>query len=315
MAKRFALLCPGQGAQHPAMFDLARSHAPTAQWLTTVLASFDQGDGAVKSLAQILAEPQAMYANRYAQGLIVAASLANWHALQAVLPTPSLVAGYSIGEVSAHAVAGRLSLNNAIDLANARAIAMQACVDPAKPQSMLALHLTAGATVSSIAPLLAASGLFIAIVNASNRCLIAGLASDIERALPQLQTLAHCTPVAVHIASHTPLMSAAQNQFKIALQQVHWLTPTCPVLAGVDGHYVSTVSDTEASLLAQLVQTLQWDACIDQCAEAGIEYALELGPGNALSSMVRERHPQITCRSVHDFRSIDGIARWLQQLA
>lgn len=323
MPRRFALLCPGQGAQHPAMFDLAKSHVSTNEWLinewlpnvanTLGANTSDQGDGI--SLAQILADPHKLFANQYAQVLIVAASLANWHALQAVLPTPSLVAGYSIGELTAHTVAGRFTMNDAIDLANTRAAAMQTCVDPHQPQGMLALHFMAGATVSSITPLLAAAGLHLAIVNADQRCLIGGHVADLERALPQLQTLAHCTRLPVHIASHTLWMQAAQPILASALQQANWQTSMCPVLAGVDGSRVTTTAQSQQSLLAQLCAPVRWDLCMEQIAEAGIDYALELGPGNALSTMLNEHQPQIACRSVHDFRSVDGIARWLQQMA
>jgi [acyl-carrier-protein] S-malonyltransferase len=53
---------------------------------------------------------------------------------------------------------------------------------------------------------------------------------------------------------------------------------------------------------------------MDAAAERGITAALELGPGNALSKMMSARHPGIECRSVADFRSMDGIRNWLAQV-
>jgi [acyl-carrier-protein] S-malonyltransferase len=52
---------------------------------------------------------------------------------------------------------------------------------------------------------------------------------------------------------------------------------------------------------------------MDACAEAGITVALELGPGAALSRMLQARHPGIACRSVADFRSLEGIRGWLRR--
>jgi [acyl-carrier-protein] S-malonyltransferase len=52
---------------------------------------------------------------------------------------------------------------------------------------------------------------------------------------------------------------------------------------------------------------------MDAAAEAGITVALELGPGAALSRMLRKRHPDIAARSVADFRTLDGIRRWLER--
>ncbi len=66
-------------------------------------------------------------------------------------------------------------------------------------------------------------------------------------------------------------------------------------------------------LARQLAQTIHWADCMDTAAEMGINVALELGPGSALSRMLSERHPAIACRSASDFRSIDGIIKWLER--
>jgi [acyl-carrier-protein] S-malonyltransferase len=52
---------------------------------------------------------------------------------------------------------------------------------------------------------------------------------------------------------------------------------------------------------------------MDAAAESGVTVALELGPGAALSRMLRTRHPDIACRSVSEFRSLDGIVGWLER--
>jgi [acyl-carrier-protein] S-malonyltransferase len=67
------------------------------------------------------------------------------------------------------------------------------------------------------------------------------------------------------------------------------------------------------TLSLQLAQAIQWSACMDAAAEAGVTVALELGPGAALSRMLQARHPQIACRSVSDFRTVEGILAWLDR--
>jgi [acyl-carrier-protein] S-malonyltransferase len=64
-------------------------------------------------------------------------------------------------------------------------------------------------------------------------------------------------------------------------------------------------------LARQLASTIDWAACMDAASEARITVALELGPGAALSRMLRERHPHIACRSVADFHTLDGIVKWV----
>ena len=65
------------------------------------------------------------------------------------------------------------------------------------------------------------------------------------------------------------------------------------------------------TLSRQLSETIVWSDCMDAAAEAGMTVALELGPGAALARMLQARHPHIACRSVADFRSLDGIVAWL----
>lgn len=100
MSRRIALLCPGQGGQHAAMFALARQDARAAALLDSF--RLDLACGA--PLDQILDDPEALFFNRCAQPLVVASILATTHALGDAVARPALVLGYSIGEVAAHAV-------------------------------------------------------------------------------------------------------------------------------------------------------------------------------------------------------------------
>jgi len=61
----------------------------------------------------------------------------------------------------------------------------------------------------------------------------------------------------------------------------------------------------------QIAEPILWRECMDACLEAGVTVALELGPGAALARMLQARHPHIACRSVSEFRSLDGIHSWL----
>ena len=88
---------------------------------------------------------------------------------------------------------------------------------------------------------------------------------------------------------------------------------TCPVLSGIGAAPISDKARAVETLSRQLSETILWSDCMDAAAEAGITVALELGPGAALARMLQARHPQIACRSVADFRSLDGIVSWLDR--
>jgi [acyl-carrier-protein] S-malonyltransferase len=117
----------------------------------------------------------------------------------------------------------------------------------------------------------------------------------------------------VEVASHTPLMSGAAAAFAGELEQRGLQDPAFPVIAGISAQMNYRKGDIVASLARQIAETIRWMDCMDACAEAGVTVALELGPGTALSRMMQARHPGIQCRSVAEFRSVAGIAAWVER--
>jgi [acyl-carrier-protein] S-malonyltransferase len=284
MTGRLLLLCPGQGGQHAGMFDLAR---------------LDPGARAFLDGCALPATPDALFDNRMAQPAIVCATLAMWQALQARLPAPKLVAGYSIGELAAYGVAG--ALNNTVALAEARAALMDAAAS-GQPQGIAAVSGVDVAQVRNI--------IDVAIVTGADSCIAGGLETQLA-ALPARLPTARVARLPVGVAAHTALMAGAVAPFAQLLEGATFAPWRCPVLAGVDAVRVVRPEIAIDRLARQLASTIDWAACMDAASEAGITVALELGPGAALSRMLRERHPHIACRSVADFHTLDGIASWV----
>jgi [acyl-carrier-protein] S-malonyltransferase len=306
MSERFAVLCPGQGGQHPAMFDLLRADARGEQILREQALDTRLG----RPLEQILHDPQLLFANRHAQPLIVAAGLATWRMLRDELPAPVLVAGYSIGELTAYGVGGALADNHAIDLAASRSAYMDACLAQAPHQGLMSVG---GIEAGEVQELLRRHGAFVAIATGFDTLIAGGRSDDLLAAQSELEGLGARTGILpVGIASHTPLMEAALAPFTAALDAADFRAPACTVLAGGSGQEIHDVPSARATLAQQLTHTIRWSSCMDACAEGGVGVALELGPGSALSRMLRERHPHIECRSVSDFRSLAGVLGWLR---
>lgn len=316
MSKRLAILCPGQGAQHARMFELfelfelrdsaAHGAALAEHWLLQ--------DSLGMPLAQALTNPAHLYANRIAQPLIVAASLTAWEAVRNMLPQsvqPALVAGYSIGELTAYAVAGSLSPQDALVLAAQRAAAMDACRAPDRPQAMLAVS---GLALPLLREMLQEDALYMAIETGEDSAIVGGLhaQADVLRRLAE-QRGARAIPLPVEVASHTPLMGDAVAPFLDDMKRRRFLDPRIPVVCGISAENVRNHDRAMQTLARQLSETVLWRQCMDNCAEAGITIALELGPGTALSRMLSQRHPQIACRSVCEFRSAAGVAGWIER--
>jgi [acyl-carrier-protein] S-malonyltransferase len=286
MTGRLLLLCPGQGGQHPGMFDLVRTHAGARDFL---------GRCALPD------EPAALFDNRVAQPAIVAATLAMWLALQDALPAPALVAGYSVGELAAYDVAGALTVDATVQLAGARAAFMDTAA-LGQPQGLAAVSGVAVAQVRAL--------MEVAIVTGEDSCIAGGTQAQLD-ALPQHLPAARIGRLPVGVASHTSSMRAAAAPFKALLAQSTFAPLRCPVLAGIDATRVVRHDMAIDRLARQLSETIDWAACMDAASEAGITVALELGPGAALARMLQGRHPRIACRSVADFQTLDGIATWV----
>ncbi|WP_019142606.1 ACP S-malonyltransferase [Noviherbaspirillum massiliense] len=302
---RLAILCPGQGAQHPHMFDFA--HVVLSADVVPDHWALEQALG--MPLDAALNDKAMLFSNRIAQPLIVAATMSTWAAIRNLLPQPALVVGYSIGEVSAYAITNGLQPEEAIRLAARRAQLMDACLDPDAPQALVAVS---GLTRQALAGLLDQYGFAIAIETGEDSIIAGGLAASLPALQQKIIDLGgHPTVLPVEIASHTPLMHAAVEPFRQALHQSGLADPEVPVLAGVLGEAVSRKEQAIATLARQLEETIRWKDCMDACAEAGITVALELGPGSALSRMLQARHPDIACRSIADFRSAAGVGAWV----
>ncbi|SDG52069.1 MULTISPECIES: acyltransferase domain-containing protein [unclassified Duganella] len=296
---RLLLLCPGQGDQHPGMFDLARTNA-AANALADRLLSGRQLDGDI-------------YANRIAQPLIVTATLSMWEAIRDFAPTPALVAGYSIGELSAYGVAGAIAPAQAVALAAQRAQWMDDCQRIVPGQALLTIT---GLTLASASKLAAQYGYHISIETGEDSCIAGGPAAQadqLQQAIEAAGARSRRLPVAV--ASHTPYMQSAVQPFGEALEATTFMAQLAPVLAGIDASAIRDKARAVETLSRQLAEKIRWLACMDAADEAGITVALELGPGSALSKMLQQRHPHINTRSVADFRTLDGIARWLERAA
>ncbi|GGZ08804.1 ACP S-malonyltransferase [Pseudoduganella plicata] len=302
MTGRLVVLCPGQGGQHAGMFDMARTDPAGSRLLD---AWFDD-----PLLAAPLREAPG-FSNRVAQPSIVAATLAMWTALGELPAQPVLVAGYSIGELSAYGVARALDPLDTIRLAVERARMMDACLVAGAPQAMVAFS---GMPVGSVDELLDRFGFYRAIVTGEDTLVAGGPASGRDAlAAAAVQAGGRVTVLPVEVASHTPLLQGAVAPFAALLHRQRWLPPAFPVLSGISAEPVHDGAHAVDRLSRQIAETIRWQECMDACAEAGATVALELGPGAALSRMLQMRHPHIACRSVSEFRAVAGIRGWLER--
>ena len=296
-----ALLCPGQGAQHAAMFDRVRD-LPAARH-TLDAASTVLGRDVFSAAAA-----DDRFDNAQAQPLLCAASLAQWHGLRDSVPTPTLIAGYSIGELAAHAIAGSFDATTCLALAAQRAQLM----DGASPADA-GLQAVLGLERHVLQPLCDLHGAHVAIANGQDHFIVGGTHASLLRLADAAQAQgADIRPLPVHVPAHTPLLAAAVAPFAAALAASPLQAPRLPLLAGIDARPVRDRATAVHTLSLQLAQTIEWAQVMRQAFERGARVFLQLGPGNALARMVAPAYPCCEVRAVEEFQSLEGAAAWVR---
>jgi len=301
----FAVLCSGQGAQHPAMLDMIAGH-PAA------VAIIQAGEAELgMSLRDALAHGDTMYRNSVAQPLICLTQLALWTALRPASPAPLAFCGYSVGELGAYACAEAMDAAELARIASARAALMdQAAVTKS---GLLAVQ---GLPRADLDHVCAGHQAWIAIAISDEEFIIGGEDSELEE-LGKILVLqgAKLTRLKVSLASHTPLLGDAVEPFRVLLNSSTISAPVTRVVAGIDAAWVAHRADMIEKLALQLSHTIEWASCLDTLYERGCRVFLELGPGRALARMTQARYADVEARAVDDFRSLDGVAAWLSKHA
>ena len=298
-----AVLCPGQGGQRAGMADLAAATAAGADVLRRASAA------AGRDLAALArAGGPETFRNAVAQPLLCAVELATWAALRDALPPPRVLAGYSLGELAAYACAGALGPQDVAALAARRAALMDGAA-AGRPGGLVALR---GLALAQAEALARGAGAAVAIVNGPDHCVVGG-PEDALRALADTAARAGAKAqrLFVDVPAHTPALAAAVGPFAEALSASALRDPDVPVLAGVSGEPVRDRAGAVSALSRQLAGRVEWARCLVAAAELGCTVFLELGPGSALTRMVAEALPEAAARSVEDFRTVDGVRRWV----
>jgi [acyl-carrier-protein] S-malonyltransferase len=301
-----AILCSGQGAQHPAMLDMIADHPAAAEVIKAGEAELGL------HLREVLAQRDEIFRNAIAQPLICLTQLALWTALRQDAPKPAAFCGYSVGELGAYACAGALDVVELARIASARAALMDQAAAVTRG-GMLALQ---GLRRDEVDRLCAGQRVWIAIAIGEEEFVIGGEDTALAKlSITFSERGAKLTQLKVGLASHTPLLSDAVQSFRALLDASSMTPPATPVVAGIDASWVVRRETAIEKLALQLDHTVEWASCLDMLYERGCRVFLELGPGRSLARMTQARFDDVDARSVDDFRSLDGVSSWLSKHA
>ncbi|MBP2216398.1 [acyl-carrier-protein] S-malonyltransferase [Arthrobacter sp. CAN_C5] len=246
-----------------------------------------------------------------AQPLIVAAGLVTARVLLGNRPmtAATVVAGHSVGEVTASAIAGALSEQDAATFVRVRATAM-AEAGAAVPTGMSAIL---GGAPDDVAEVLARHGLTPANANGGGQVVAAGTLDQLAALTADPPAKARVIPLKVAGAFHTHHMSPAVA----ALHELRpTLTPRDPVatlLLNYDGAPVTTGDGNLDSLIAQVSRPVRWDLCMAQLEQMGVSGVVELSPAGTLTGLMKRGMRGTPTLAVKSPEDLDAAAAFIEE--
>ncbi|WP_134733724.1 ACP S-malonyltransferase [Amycolatopsis nivea] len=274
-----AVLSPGQGSQAPGMLapwlDLDGARARVEEWsarcgLDLIRLGTEAGAEEIQDTA-------------VAQPLIVALSLLSFEHLPVADDAP--VAGHSVGELAAAAIAGVLSPADAVALAAVRGAEMaKACA--LEPTSMAAVML---GDPEEVAAWLESQGLAAANRNGAGQIVASGSAAAIEKIIAEPMEGTKIRALKVAGAFHTPYMAPAEDALREHAAGLSPADPTRPLLSNADGQVVTSGAEYLRRLVAQVTRPVRWDLTMDGLVSLGVDRTVELAPAGTLTGLVKRQ--------------------------
>lgn len=202
---------------------------------------------------------------------------------------PAMVAGHSLGELSALVAAGAITFEDGLRLVYARAMAMQKACEAA-PGTMAAVIGLPDETIEGICSESSTEGNIVvaANYNCPGQLVISGNVEAITTACEKLKAAGakRALPLKVGGAFHSPLMQPAKEELEQAIQATTFSQPLCPVYQNVDGLPHTDSEEIKANLIAQLTSSVRWTASVQHMIADGADDFTECGPGKALQGMI-----------------------------
>ena len=301
---KYAFLFPGQGAQAVGMGYELYQESDEAK---TIFDSIDTSLG--RSLTKIMFEgpEDELRETINAQPAILAVSLACLHTMRSemgdsFLSAPAMMAGHSLGEYSALAASGALSITEASLLVQKRGELMQLACDQ-NPGTMAAIL---GMDQEEIFKIAKTSGTYISNINTQEQIVISGEKEKIQIAmdLASEKGAKRVIPLNVGGAFHSGLMEPAKDGLAAAVESVKLVNSTVPIVANCTAKPVSESSDIKEELITQISGCVNWRQTIEFMIDEGVTDFYEIGPGRALSGMVKKINKEMNTYNISDLASI-----------
>ncbi len=306
MTNKIAFLFPGQGSQAVGMGrDLAERFPVAAQ-------TFAEADAALGlPLSKLCFEgpEEDLRLTENTQPAIMTVSVAAARILAEHGVEPALAAGHSLGEWSAHVIAGTLTFADALRAVKARGAAMQKAVPPGEGAMAAVLALDAAQVAEACAEAARETGLTVqaANLNSPGQTVISGAATAVEKAAAICKAKGARRAVMLPVSApfHCALMQPAQEEVARVLSGIAMHDPHIPVAANVTGGLVTSAEATRDALIRQVTGAVRWVDCVQALKSNGADLFIEVGPGKVLCGLLKQIDPELKSLNVEDAASLE----------
>lgn len=287
-----AFIFPGQGAQFVGMGKDLYQNAALAKELfeqANDILGFSITDIMFNGTAEDLKQTKVTQPAIFLHSVLLSKTIENFQ--------PDMVAGHSLGELSALVANGTLSFEDGLKLVSRRAIAMQGACETT-PGTMAAILGLEDSVVEQ-----GCSEVQGVVVPANYNCpgqlVISGEVNAINEACELLKEKGARRALVLPVggAFHSPLMEPAREELAAAIEQTNFSEPICPVYQNVSTTAVSNPEEIKKNLIAQLTAPVKWTQSVQQMVADGAHNFTEVGPGKVLQGLVRKIHSEAAVQS------------------
>lgn len=287
-----AYVFPGQGAQFSGMGKDLYENSALAKELfdkANEILGFDitsiMFDGSAEDLKQTKVTQPAVFLH----SVILAKTVVDFQ--------PEMVAGHSLGEISALVANETLDFESGLKLVYKRALAMQAACE-ANPSTMAAILGLEDEIVENACKEI--DGVVVAAnYNCPGQLVISGEIEAVNLACEKLKELGAKRALVLPVggAFHSPLMKPAEEELAKAIEETTFNTPICPVYQNVSTTAVTDPVEIKKNLIAQLTAPVKWTQSVQNMIVDGATEFIEVGPGNTLQGLVKKINREVSTSS------------------
>ena len=222
---------------------------------------------------------------------------------------PAMVAGHSLGELTALVAAGALDFADGLRLVRERGRLMKLAGDRS-PGGMIAVLKMDDSDVENACKEAAdkvGKAVQIANYNSPGQVVISGDQDALSRAVELLKERGgrRIIPLAVSIAAHSPLMASVVQEYRAAVDSTPLRMPGLPVVANISAHPLLSVDEIRDELAGQLTWPVRWTASVQWMVEQGVTRFIEVGPKDVLSKLVKRIDRSVETVSIGDADSME----------